>query len=268
MRQEAVLSAVNSLLGRRVEHARDLLRELVMRDLRLRYKRSTLGIGWSLVNPLAQVLLFTFLFTKVLPLDIPNYTTFIFSGVLAWSWFSSALTSASGAIVGNRDLVRRPHFPVAVLPVVTVATNGIHYVLALPALLIVALIEGGGIGPTVLALPLIIAVQFCFTLGLAYLVAAAHVSFRDTQHIVGVIVMLGFYITPIFYQADNVPDEYRLLYDLNPMATILAEYRAVLIDGRWPSYETLTVVLLISAALLALGYAIFDRASIRFAEEL
>ena len=262
------MGAAAILSSRRFEHARDLLRELVMRDLKLRYKRSTLGIGWSLVNPLSQVLLFTFLFTKVLPLDIPNYTTFIFAGVLAWSWFSGALSSATNAIVGNRELVRRPHFPVAVLPVVTVVTNGIHYLLALPALLVVAIVERGSVGATVLAYPLIIAVQFCFTLGLAYLVAASHVRFRDTQHIVSVILMLAFYITPIFYRADHVPEEYRLIYDLNPMAAVLAAYRDVLIEGKWPDFNAMAIVLAISTALLALGYAIFDRASVRFAEEL
>lgn len=239
-----------------------------MRDLRLRYKRSTLGIAWSLVNPLTQVLIFTFLFSKVLPLNIPNYTAFIFSGVLAWSWFSSAMSSASGAIVNNRDLVRRPHFPVAVLPIVTVVTHGIHYLLALPALLVVAVADGAPLGAAALALPLIIALQFCFTLGLAYLVAASHVRFRDTQHIVGMVVMLAFYITPIFYKAEQVPAEYHLIYDLNPMTAILAAYRAVLIENQWPAVQPLAIVLLVSAALLALGYIVFDRASIRFAEEL
>jgi dethiobiotin synthase len=104
-------------------YVRDLLRELVLRDLKIRYKRSYLGILWSLVTPLTQVLIFSFLFIRVLPLDIPNYTAFLFVGVLAWSWFATALNSSTGSVANNAGLVRRPGFPVAVLPVLSVATS-------------------------------------------------------------------------------------------------------------------------------------------------
>ena len=262
------MSAISLSSWRRLEHSYDLLRELVARDLKMRYKRSIFGFAWSMINPLAQILMFTFLFNKVLPLNIPNYTAFVFTGVLAWSWFSSALLSAPGTIVYNGELVRRPGFPVSVLPIVTVTTNGIHYLLALPILVIFAVAGGGGIQATILALPLIIALQFCITLGLTYMIAASHVRFRDTQHIVNLVVMLGFYITPVFYHAGSVPDQYRLVYDLNPMAALLTSYRAVLIDGQWPSPLSIVSLSVISAVLLILGYIIFDKASARFVEEL
>ena len=108
---------------RRLIYVRDLLRELVLRDLKLRYKRSALGIGWSLLNPLAQVLVFTFLFRVVVPLGIPDYHLFVFTGVLAWSWFQQSVVAATGAITDNRELIRQPGFPAAVLPAVTVAAD-------------------------------------------------------------------------------------------------------------------------------------------------
>ena len=252
----------------RISYVRDLLRELIIRDLKIRYKRSYLGIAWSLLNPLSQILIFSFLFTTVLPLQIPHYTAFIFAGLLAWSWFSSALISAPGAIAGNPELVRRPGFPVAVLPVLTVASNGIHYLLALPILLIFTAADGGTLGITLLALPLIMSIQSCFTLGLVFLIAASHVRFRDTQHLVGMVMMLAFYITPVFYHADSIPEEYRILYDANPMAALLTAYREVLIENRWPDAAALLFVCAISGACLAIGYAVFDRVSARFADEL
>lgn len=257
-----------SATGLRLDHARDLLRELVARDMKIRYKRSVLGIAWSLVNPLTQILIFSFLFNRVLPLNIPNYTAFVFTGVLAWSWFSSALLAAPGAIVDNRDLVRRPGFSVAVLPVVTVMTNGLHFVLALPVLLAVLLLGGGRIGPPALTLPAIMLVQFVLILGLTYLIAALHVRFRDIQHLAGIGLMLMFYLTPVFYSAASVPAEYRLIYDLNPMAAVLSAYRAALIEGHWPAPEALLRALLIGAVVLGVSFGVFRRASARFVEEL
>lgn len=257
-----------SAITLRLVHTRDLLRELVARDMKIRYKRSLLGIAWSLVNPLVQILIFSFLFNRVLPLNIPNYTAFVFTGVLAWSWFSTALLAAPGTIVDNRDLVRRPGFATAVLPVVTVMTNGLHFVLALPVLLAVLLLGGGQIGLPALSLPVIMLVQFVLSLGLTYLIAALHVRFRDIQHLAGIGLMLMFYLTPVFYSAASVPAEYRLIYELNPMAGVLGAYRAALIEGYWPAPAPLLRALLIGAVVLAAGFAIFRRASARFVEEL
>src|SRR5690606_19580849 len=108
----------------------DLLAIMVMRDMKLRYKRSVMGIAWSLLNPLAQLAVFGFVFRFVLPLDIPNYTAFLFIGILAWSWFQGSLQQATGAIVENGALIGYPGFPVAVLPVVTVTSHLVHYLLA------------------------------------------------------------------------------------------------------------------------------------------
>jgi lipopolysaccharide transport system permease protein len=252
----------------RLTYVRDLLRELVARDLKLRYKRSALGIVWSLVTPLSQILIFSFLFNRVLPLNIPNYTAFVFCGVLAWSWFQNALYAAAGSIVDNRSLVRRPGFPVAVLPAVTVATNMIQYLLALPVLLVTLLITGGALGVTALALPLLLALQFLLTLGLAFLIAAAHVSFRDTQHLLSIALVLLFYMTPVFYRADLVPPEYQFIYALNPMAHLLSAYRAILIENVWPDPVPLAGIALVALMFLLTGYSFFRAASDRFVEEI
>ena len=114
----------------RVVYVRDLLHVLVARDMKLRYKRSILGVAWSLLNPLAQALVFSFVFVSVLPLNIPDYPLFLLAGLLAWNWFNSSLMLATGAIVDNRELIRRPGFPAAILPVVTVASDLIHFLIA------------------------------------------------------------------------------------------------------------------------------------------
>jgi len=246
----------------------DLLRELVVRDMKLRYKRSVLGIAWSLLNPLFQMLVFIFLFRRVLSLNIPNYPSFVFTGVLAWSWFQSALLMATGAITGNRELIRRPGFPAAILPVVTVTANLIHFLLALPVLLLFLVLGGGRLTSAILTLPFVIVLQFLLILGLGYLVATVQVTFRDTQHLLGVFLMLLFYLTPVFYDASMIPARYQTLYHLNPMLHLITAYRAILIQGNLPDLRVLLALGVLGGVLLWLGHTVFTRASYHFVEEL
>ncbi len=237
-------------------------------DMKLRYKRSVMGFAWSLLNPLAQLLVFGFVFTTVLPLNIPNYAVFLFSGLLPWSWFSAALYEATDAIVGNRELIRRPGFPSAVLPVVTVLSHLVHFVLALPVLLIFLLAAGIPLTSAILALPLVIILQFVFILSLAYLLATVHVTFRDTQYLLNIIILLGFYLTPVFYDSTAVPTQYQLIYRINPMYHFINAYRAILLQGVWPDFVSLGLVGAAAAALLLIGYRYFIHTSYLFAEEL
>jgi len=256
------------LYERRLVYLRDLLCELVVRDMRLRYKRSILGVAWSLLNPLAQLLVFSFLFRLVLPLNIPNYPSFVFTGVLAWNWFQTALFLTTGAITDNRELIKRPGFPVAVLPVVTVTTNFIHFLLALPGLLLFIVFDGGRLTGAALLLPFVIMLQFLLILSLGYLVATFHVTFRDTQHLLSVFLMLLFYLTPVFYDASILPARYRALYNLNPMVHLITAYRAVLIQGGLPDLRALLILGVLVGGVLWLGYTVFTRASCHFVEEL
>jgi lipopolysaccharide transport system permease protein len=215
----------------------DLLRVLVDRDMKLRYKRSILGIAWSLLNPLAQLLVFSFVFHYVLPLNIPNYASFLFTGLLAWNWFQASLLSGTGAIVDNRELVKRPGFPALALPVVSL-------------------------------LPLIFAVQFALTVGLVYFAAAIYVTFRDTQYLLGIALMLGFYLSPVLYDAQAIPVRFRWFYQLNPLAILIGTYRSVLLEGQFPSGFDLVYLAVFSALLVWAGYRLFMHMSYRFMEEL
>lgn len=254
--------------SRQVTYLRDLLRELVGRELKLRYKRSVLGMVWSLLVPLAQLMVFVFLSRSVLKLDIPNYPLFVLVGLLGWTWFQSSLLIGTTVITDNRSLIRRPGFPAAILPAVTVVTSLIHYLLALPVLFIFALFSGVQPGPALLAFPVIIAVQFLFTLGLTYLLASLHVTFRDLQHLLGIVLTLLFYLTPVFYSAQNVPPQFHALFSANPVAHLLEAARRVLLDGQWPDWSGLLLLGAGSLALLWGSLAMFARSSTRFTEEL
>lgn len=246
----------------------DLLFTLVLRDMKLRYKQSMLGILWTLLNPLTQLVVFSFIFRHVLPVEVPNYITFLFSGVLAWNWFQASLYQATSAIVDNRELIKQPGFPAAILPTVTVTSHLVHFLLALPVLLFFVVLGGIQLTSAILALPLVIAVQFILTLGLAYPLASFHVTFRDTQYLLGVLLSLLFFLTPIFYDALSVPAQYQLLYRLNPMVPVMDAYRAILIGGRPPDQQTMMVLAFVSIVIFSAGYIIFMKVKYRFVDEL
>lgn len=257
-----------ALRGHDVAHWRDLLVELVSRDLKIRYQRSALGLGWSLLKPLSQLAIFAVVFTSVLPLDIPNYTTFVFTGVLVWAWFGSSLTSAIVSITGNREMVRRPGFPTRVLPALAILSNGVHFLLALPLLLICSLIETGGPGLGIIALPLVIATQFLLMLAFSMLLAALHVFFRDLEHLATIAIMLGFYITPVFYRPLKAGHDFAFLTDFNPMAWILSAYRAILVEGVFPDPMIFVKVAAVSIPVLLAGTWFFNHVSAKFVDEI
>lgn len=249
-------------------YLRDLLRELVVRDLKVRYKRSVLGFAWALVNPLMFLTVYYFIFQVALSFDIPRFGPFAFTGMLVYTWFQSSVSQASGAITNSRELIRWPGFTAAVLPVVTVTTNLIHLLFALPLLMGFLLLEGTGLGNAVLLLPVVIGIQFILTLGLGYLVAAGNVLFRDTEHLVAVLLQLLFFLTPVFYDASMVPERFQPFYRLNPMVHLVGAYRTILLGGTRPSGVGLLTLGVLAAGLLVVGHTVFVHVSYRFVEEL
>src|SRR5262245_17606391 len=239
-----------ALPWQRLLYVRDLLLTLVGRDMKLRYKRSILGIAWSLLTPLAQLAVFYLVFKILLPLNVPNYLAFLFSGVLVWNWFNGSLYQATSAIVDHRDLIKRPDFPVAILPTVTIASHLIHFLLALPILFLFLLGGGGRLTIALLALPLVIAIQFALTLSLAYLTATFYVTFRYTQYLLGVFLNLLFFLSPVFYKTSDLPAQYQWLYRLNPMVYLIDAYRAILLTGVLPDSIGLVVLTLPTIAIL------------------
>jgi lipopolysaccharide transport system permease protein len=236
--------------------------------MKLRYKRSVLGIGWSLLNPLAQLLVYRFIFEDVLPVKIPNYTSYLFCGVLIWTWFQMSLVLATSSVVDNRDLIKRPGFPVAVLPAVPIISCLIHFLIALPILLTVVVMGGTKITASILLLPVMIAIQFILILGLAYLTSTVHVALRDTQYLVGVVLQLFMFLSPVFYDPSAIPKQYQSLYHMNPLVNLMDAYRAVLVRGQIPDQQSLLLLALPILMLLGAGYLVFRRTSHHFVDEL
>ncbi len=249
-------------------YQRDLLRELVLREMRMQYKHSFMGFAWSLLNPLMHLLVFYFIFRVVLTLDMQRFSSHVFIGLLSWEWLQGGLTQAANAITGNRELVRRPGFNLAILPIVTNITRMMDFIFSLPVLMVILLIENAQFGPRLLLLPLLMVLQFLLILGFSYLVASTNVLFRDTQHLLAVILRLFFFLTPIFYEASMLPDRYGSLYRINPMVAVVEAYRAILMGDRPLNWGSLLWPALLAIFMCVMGYAIFRRVNYRFVEEL
>jgi len=246
----------------------ELLRVLVDRELKIIYKRSALGIAWTLISPLLQLLVFVFVFQVIIKIEIPQYASYVFTGLLTWNWFQSALFDATGSVIQSRPLIRQPGFPAAILPVVVVTVGLLHFALALPVLLVFLLLDGARLTLFALLLPLLHLIQFALTVTLSYFLSALNVTFRDTQHTLGVLLQFLFYLTPIFYEIDSIPDRYWRLYGLNPLVHLVTSYRQILIWGVAPDWLALLIIVGCTAVLLPIGYYTFLRQSRRFVEEV
>lgn len=237
----------------------DLISHLSKRNFILRYKGSSLGVLWSLGQPLAQLLVFVFLFQKVIPLGIEAYPAFLFTGLLPWAWFSTSLSASGSLFMGNRDLVRKPNFSPWVLAFVNTLTNLFPYLIFLPVLFVLLVLYNRALTPFAALLPLLILIQGILIIGLSLIVATLNVFYRDVQHIVNIAVFLLFYLTPVFYRSMAISDKYPYLFKLNPMALLIQDYRAVLFYGRAPDWGSVLFAGIVSLAVFGIGYLIYRR---------
>ena len=218
---------------------RELIWNLVVRDLKVRYRNSVLGVFWSLLNPLLMMAVFTLVFTVMVPYtDVKHFPVFVLLAILPWNFFSSSVIGSIQSIVGNSSLVNKVYFPREILPISVVLANLINFSIAMVVLFILIMVFRIPITGWAIMLPAVIAVQLIFTIGFGMIMAAANVFYRDTQVIMEVVMLAWFFLTPIFYSVAILPESYevagmsfnvsRWVRILNPMASIIANYRTVL----------------------------------------
>jgi len=253
---------------------RGLIQTLVARDLKARYRGSVLGFFWSFINPLLLLLIYSFVFTVVLPgvhpPEIEPYALFMFCGILPWTWFSSSLMESSGVLISGGNLIKKVLFPAEVLPIVTVLANMVHFFLGLPILAGFLIYYRRPLDPLeLLWFPVIILVQLLLTIGLALLVSALTVHFRDIKDLLGNLLTLWFFATPIIYPMQAAPPRFKMVLNMNPMTHLVISYQEVLFyvgpHGHWKWLLALGVA---SIGVFLLGYFVFDRLRDSFAEEV
>jgi lipopolysaccharide transport system permease protein len=248
---------------------RELVRNLVIRDIKLRYRNSVLGFLWCLGNPLLMMAVFTVVFTILMPNNIPKYPVFILCALLPWNYFNTSIMGAIDSIVGNAHLIKKVYFPREVLPLSIVLANLVNFLLALIVLFAMLFAFRVHLTPWALYLPLIILIQTIFTLGLAFIFATLNVFYRDTKIIMEVGMLAWFFLTPIFYRIEDLVPQYaRLMYWVNPMASFISWYRIVLYHGTSMEPGFIFRTFVTSVVALVVGYLVFTRYSPVFGEEV
>lgn len=265
-----------------IRRSRDLLVNLTLRELRGKYKRSLLGWTWSMLNPLASMLTYTLVFSLILQVELPPgdpsgldvFPLFLLCGLLPWSFIGNSMTAGMESLIGNANLVKKVYFPREVLVASTVASFLVTFLIELGVLVVALLIAGNLVLPWLLLAVPLVAVQCAFALGLALLLSVTNVYFRDMRHIVGIVLQVWFYLTPIVYPISYVTEHtedrgWMLdLYKLNPMTAFVEAYRDLLYDLRFPAVGDVCVIVAWSAAALVGGIALFRKLEPRLAEEL
>jgi lipopolysaccharide transport system permease protein len=246
---------------------RGLLLSLTQRELKARYRGSFLGFLWTFLNPTLQMLVYTLLFSVYMRQQIENYTYFMFIGLLPWIWFSSSVNGGASSISDRRDLLTKVRFPAQVLPATVVLTNLCNFALSVPLLLGLGIFFGRWPSWHIIVFPVVVFVQLCVTLALAYLLSAINVKFRDLQQIVSNLLTMCFFVTPIFYRVTTVPAAFRELVVLaNPMAVMITSYQSIFYDHELPAPGPLVMWMGIAAVLLWMASEIFERRREDFAE--
>lgn len=260
-------------------HYRMLIYNLVLRDLKSRYRNSVLGFVWSLLNPLAMMIVFTIVFSVLMPNNqIENYPIFLLCGLLPWNFFTATIMTGTNSIVANGNLVKKVFFPREVLPLATVLANLVNFLLALVVLFAVLLIFRMPWSPWLFLLPVVILIQTAFSLGIVFLLSTMQVYYRDTLIVLDVVLLAWFFLTPVFYSTNILPVTYtvagvelpvsRLMYTLNPMASLINMYRDILYWGYRTDPDFFWRTSITAFGILAVGYWVFTRHSGDFGEEI
>jgi ABC-type polysaccharide/polyol phosphate export permease len=256
-----------------IARRRDLLAELVRKEIKLRYKRSALGVLWSLLHPLLMMGIFTLVFSRFPRLSgtpVPYYVFFM-TGYLPWVFFATTVSNAQGSILVNAALVKQVFFPRQLLPLAACLSNLLHFGIAFGIWLAFLAATHMAVTPALLLVPVALAIQFALLVGIALALSALNVSFRDVGQILDVLITFLFYLTPVFYTYAIFPPAdawiVRLLA-LNPMAQIIQIYRGALLPGFAVTPFMIAYPAAFALGVLALGHAVFARASRDFAKEL
>ena len=247
---------------------REFLKTSIKKEFRGKYKKSFLGVLWSFLNPLFQLVIYALVFPFILKNNVENYTVFLIVALFPWNFFNLSIIQSAACIVTNGGIIKKVYFPREILPIATSTSNLINFLISSILVFIALFISGIGLTKAVIVLPLIILIQYILQLGLSFILSAITVYVRDVEYLINVLMMLAFYLSPIVYSADMIPSKYLPLFKLNPMFHIIKYYRDILYYGKIPEMGSVLILLLVCIIILVVGYLIFEKLEKRFAEEL
>lgn len=244
----------------------DLILGLAIKDLKIRYKSAFLGFLWSILTPLFLTFIFFIVFTKIIPMGIERYPLFLLCALFPWNFLQLCLGIGTVSIVSSSHLIKKVYFPREVIPISVIFSNAYNFILSLFILLIALIFCRVSIRLTIVYLPFVFLCQSVFMLGLLLLFSGLHTYYRDVKYIVEIMLLGWFYLTPIFYSIELIPQVYRKIYMLNPMTVFVKFYREIILYGIWPDIFEISYLILISVLTYIIGILVFKKFEPIFAD--
>lgn len=253
---------------------RGFIRGSVQREFQSKYRNSLLGAAWTILNPLAMIVVYTVIFAQVMRAKLPGmdstfaYSIYLCAGVLTWGLFAEITGRAQNIFIEHANLMKKLSFPRLCLPVTVVASAGLNFAIVFGLFTIFLVTSGNFPGWAYLALLPVLAIQTTFAIGLGISLGVLNVFFRDVGQFFGIFLQFWFWLTPVVYPISILPERARSLMTLNPMASLVAAYQNILVNGSWPQWHTLWPVTLLSVLLCVLGFSLFRKHSGEMVDEL
>lgn len=246
----------------------EFLKSNVKKDIRGKYKGSFLGVLWSFINPLLSVLVYAIVFPYIMRIKVENYLIYLITGIIPWTFFTSAINTGIISILSNADIIKKVYFPRIILPISSVTSALVNFFISCIIILVFCIFGGVGISASLLWLPLVALIQYVMLLGFTFILSAIEMYMRDIEHIVNFVLAMAFYATPILYTPDIFPDNLSWILKINPMAYLVNAYRDIFLYHQNPSLYGLIIVGVFSAVIFIIGYIVFERLQKGFAEEV
>lgn len=238
----------------------ELLKQLITRDVKLKYRRSYLGYLWSVLNPLMLMMVLVIVFSNLFRFDIPNFPLYLISGQVIFSFMTEATNMSVNSITGNASLLKKTYVPKYIFTISKVGSSLVNLIFSLGALLLVMIITGAEFSWNLIFFPFIILQLLVFCLGISLFLAAATVFFRDIQYLWGVFVSMWMYLTPIFYPISIISEEYQPLYKgLNPMYWYIEQFRDIVLYAQFPQVTSILIGSMLAVVVLVLGSIYFNK---------
>ena len=247
---------------------RELLKTNIKKDVGGKYKHSFLGVLWSFISPLLQIAVYAFVFQIILKSDIENYTVYLCCGLIPWQYFSSVILRGAASIIDNGNIIKKVYFPREILPISIATSEGVNFLISTSIILGFVIFGGIGLSINILWYFFILAIQYIVSVGFAFIVSSLSVYFRDLLHLLGILIQLLFYATPIVYNTSSVPENLQWIVKINPMSYLIEAYRNIFYNKVPPDLKNLCIPLVMGIVLCVCGYLIFRKLEKRFAEEL
>ncbi len=247
---------------------KEFLKTNVKKDIRGKYKGSFLGVLWSFLNPLLSVLVYAIVFPYIMRVKVENYLIYLITGIIPWTFFTSSINMGMNSVLYNSNIIKKVYFPRIILPISSVTSCLVNFLISCIIILVFCLGSGVGISIHLLWLPIIAIIQYILQLGLAFILSAIEIYMRDIEHIVNFLISMLFYATPILYTPDTFQGDLTILLKLNPLTYLMSAYRNIFFYHQNPSIKGLGLVLTISLVFFFVGYFIFEKLQKGFAEEV